>query len=513
MKSKTKLWVRSLSLVLAILTLGAAFCACDNGEDPVETEPTVSGVEEPTETVDVLEGVSYNGETLYMLAWDPSNLDERIETFSTDLGIVEKDTYTRMENTKKQLNINVDWTEIPGNGANMTSYVTEAVNGNLSGSYDLFCCYSACAATLTANGAAKNLLSFKTMDFTKPWWPANLYADCIINNKLYFCTGDISTNLVYMTSLVFFNKDLMEEFKINETIANEYGEQDIYSLVREGKWTHEALITLCKGVFAEKDGIQGATDDDLYGFNTYGTLTPNFYYGAGFHVIESTDNGLELSEDYLNTDIVTSILGDIGNFIHSSGYAYYGAGDYRAPRDRFAKGLAVFSLAPASHAWGKHNTVSGLEYGAIPVPKYNVSQEKYLSVHSIPYSMYVVASAAAYPEIAGSFLQCLGKWSYETTKLSIYETTMKGRYADGQDDVEMWELIIDSQTFDMGRVFQTQFEHKSSSGNATHVNTNLFAQRLNSAKYDDWASLMAKYDDEIKGQLTEVNALLNRLPD
>ena len=523
-----KIYLKLLCLALATVVCLGVFTSCgklfgklfgnkgdtgESGQDVTEdvgSTPTSDGVdgsddvsEKETEPeVDVLEGVKYNGEIVKVLSWIPSNLKEYVPEFVAGANVVEQKTYERMEKTKKQLNVGVDWVEEVGNAAASDTFIQKASTGIMVGDYDVICCYSSIASTLTVSGYSSNLLNYETMDFSQEWYPQNFVNDCTMYGKLYFCTGDISTNLVNMTSMVFFNHELMEKYKINEQIQNVYEEEDIYALVREGKWTQEALITLSKGVWEDEDNSGTATSGDTVGFSTYYTILCNFYYGAGYKTVEVGENGVSVSEDYMNSDIVIDILDTVGTFLHDSTDAYYCAG-YQEAQDMFSEGRSLFSLAPASHAYMAH-AKSDVEFGALPVPKGSADQIGYYSVHSRPYSMYLVPNTSERAEIAASFIHCLGQWSYTTTRKAIIETTMKGRYAVlGVEDAEMWDFIIDSQTFDMGRVFESMFIHQSSD----RANTDLFPVRL-SANSTDWASIIEKYREELTVQCGDVNGML-----
>ena len=500
------IFIRVVALLLVAFACLGLLMGCKNGNKDGKDSEGASDVadttaESVTEEVDVLEGVTYNGEVITVFSWIPSNLKENVSEFEAGAHVVEQKTFERMQKTKKQLNIGVDWVERPGNSANLADFINEASVGIMVGDYDVICCYSQGAASLTSNGYASNLLDYGTMDFSQEWYPQNLVNDCTIFDKLYFCTGDVSTNLVNMTSMVFFNPQLMEKYKINDAIRSTYDEEDIYDLVRKGKWTQEALITLSKGVWEDNDNSSGTTFLDTVGFSTYNTLLCNFYYGAGYKAINVGDEGVALSDDYVNAGIVVELLDTIGVFVHETNSSYYCA-NFDEAMNIFADGRCLFSLAPASHAYMKH-AKSNVEFGALPVPKGSVDQLEYRSVHSRPYSMYLIPNTSEKSEIAASFLQCLGQWSYTTTRTAIIETTMKGRYSSvTAEDAEMWDYIIDSQVFDMGRVFESMYMHTNG-----RANTDLFAFRL-SQNNTDWASIIEKYKTPMIEQCTEINNML-----
>ena len=505
-----KLWLRILSVMLVLIVCFTALASCkkdaddDNGVTDTESFAEVEK--------DVLEGVRYNGETVKVLSWIPSNLKEHVPEFSVGSHIVEQKTFERMEKTKAQLNINVNWVEEKGNGKAMNEFISKAATGIMVSEYDVICCYSSAAATLTSSGYATNLLNYETMDFTQEWYPQNLVEDCTMFDRLYFCTGDVSTNLIYMTSLVFFNNTLMNDYHINDMIKSEYGEEDIYALVREGKWTQEAMLTLASAVGEDTDnsGSITATEGDTVGFSTYETLLCNFYQGAGYKTVNVGESGVSVSEDYMDAGIVGGLLETFVEFLFKTPNAFYcGGGNdgHSNAAKMFSDGRSLFTLAPASHAYTTH-AKSEVKFGALPVPKGSNDQTSYYSVHSRPYSMFLIPNTSNQKDIAASFIHCLGQHSYTTTRTAIIETTMKGRYASIEAaDLEMWDYIIDSQTFDMGRVFETMFDH-----NGKFRNTDLFAHRLKNAG-SDWASIISGYKEEMENQCIDINNMLQSFGD
>ena len=502
MQKQTKLWMRVLSLTLVVLMLGSMLLACKK-KDETSAETTGGGdvVTSGDESKSVLDGVRYNGEKIYVYGWISDNITELVTEFSSDLGVVEQNIYKRLDETKKQLNIEVDWKEVPGSGSH-PGFIQDTVIANQTGAYDVICSYSQWAAALTSQGVSKNLLKFNTLDFDHPAWPADMVDQLTMFNKLYFCTGDISTNLIFMTSLVGVNLDMVSTWKINEKIQEKYGEANIYDLVRKGKWTYDAMFTLADGIWQNTDGVAGRTEGDTYGFVTTSGLICNFYAGAGYTIVEADENGLYLSEDYTDVDSIEKLLKDVIDPLFDSGYCYYGTSN-------FAQGLNLFSLSPASTVYLKWYHADGLNYSAVPVPKYDAAQDGYHSYHSHPYSNFIVTTGSLHKEIGASFIQCLAEWSYDTTRIAIFENTMRARFSNGDPDIiEMWEMIVDSQTFDLSRIFRRELRR---GGTGAYL-ADQFIEKLK-AERTDWANFVQSYEGELKDLLTGINTTLQTLPD
>ena len=70
-----------------------------------------------------------------------------------------------------------------------------------------------------------------------------------------------------MSSMVFFNKGLVADYNIENRISKLYGEDTLYDLVLQNKWTMDVMFTLCEDVYLEM-GDPESRADDLYGFGT-----------------------------------------------------------------------------------------------------------------------------------------------------------------------------------------------------------------------------------------------------
>lgn len=66
------------------------------------------------------------------------------------------------------------------------------------GAYDIFAAYSRTIAACAANSLTTDISYSKYIDFDNPWWQETLVEESMIGDNLYFISGDISTNVLYM---------------------------------------------------------------------------------------------------------------------------------------------------------------------------------------------------------------------------------------------------------------------------------------------------------------------------
>ena len=441
-----KKFIKFGALIMALLMLSGCFVAC-NGDDNTDDD----GNNPNTPNTPAEEHVRFDGTALEMLYWENTNIDEyMISLEAANGGLVEENVYYRNIYAMDTLGVTTNWTPVT-----QDKTIETARNAHLSGGiYDTYCVYSQFGASLALEGLTTDLAASEYVDFSHPSYPDKLVKEATIQGKMYFMSGDISTNSLFMSGLVYYNKNLYETKRIEEAIKAAYGYDTIYAMVEDGKWTNDVLFALAKGVYEDTNAaIAGYDEGDTFGFATYDSVMDNFYYGAGWMTIRSTKaKGLTIDPDFKNHDKISGLIQQVHNFMkeddaYSSGSTHVGA------RTNFADGRVLFYLAPGSHAYTTFRTVDGLEYGVLPVPKYDAEEDSYGASMSFPYAMYCVSSLSMNLNAACAYLQELSEQSYLHTRPAIFEQTMKLKYSDKAEDAVMWDMIIEAQSYDLGRIF------------------------------------------------------------
>ena len=108
--------------------------------------------------------------------------------------------YQRNMKVEERLKVKLKFKGELGNDKNQEVFVGTAMNDVKSGDnlYSLYGAYSRTIPLLSMQGGLQNLLETEYFDVEKPWWPDALTNECTINGKLFFATGDISTNTLWM---------------------------------------------------------------------------------------------------------------------------------------------------------------------------------------------------------------------------------------------------------------------------------------------------------------------------
>lgn len=470
-------------LCLLIVMPAAAGCAdASDGDEttaPVDTSaPSQSDTGESSETT-ALEDcfgfvpIDFGDKTVNFLYWsDVQNHEFEVEEITGDL--IDDAIYNRNVAIEERLGVNLGWIGIPGNYDNQASFVNTAYNDIAAGGteYDIFAGYSMTAATLAMRGCSQNLLELDYLNFEQPWWPDSLISQSTISDKLFFCSGDISANVLYMMYCIYFNKDLLANYNLESP----------YELVYNNGWTVDKLIEMSTGLYTDLNSNNVADDGDFFGLITCSIFFDSFFWGSGLTTVEKNAAGeLEVSDKW-NSEKTLTLLEKLTAFFHTNGSAL-APSSTAALRDTFKAGNALFTLTEAQYSL-KHFSESEVSYGVVPVPKYDSAQENFITILSYPHTMYSISSATSKATEAAAVLECDGFESYSKVTPAIFETSFKYKYSSGSDDVVMWDLVRENISFDLGRIFT------SSMGNYTY---SLFRHAVRDNTASSWASQFKTY--------------------
>lgn len=419
---------------------------------PGETnDPSDSSEEESKEEVpaDYLSSYNFNGKTIGMLYWSDYTMQE-FEATGDLSDSINSAIYNRNAAVEDRLGVKIMFDKTPGNDKNMSDYI-EKVKVDFASAqvvYDMYATYSRVAPQLSFKGYTADLMKLEPLDFSKPWWPESLVNECTIYDKLFFCSGDISTNMLWMMIGTFFNKGLLEEYKLETP----------YQLVKDGKWTMEALQTMTANTFKELDGEEGGTDGDFYGYSIYTTNIDALGTASGYVIITRDSGGnLVLNSDYFGETMVNGMK-SIQEWLNTSAdiYTYSKA---EQPRVVFREERALFLTDRLFVAAGKDNTTTEaskdtiqFNFGIVPNPKWTEEQDGYSTNLGHPFTMYAISRKANDISATAATLELMAAESYRYVTPAVYEVAMKLRYSKDSVDSEMYDYIRNSVKIELGRV-------------------------------------------------------------
>lgn len=441
--------------LLLMMVLPLAACA-SGGEDEVTTAAVNNGTETAAETkslydangylLDQLADKDFGGEKLTMLYWSDRQYQE-FQANEINGDNINDAIFNRNLKINERLNDDVNYVGELGDASYYAAFAQKVMTDVDSGScaYDIVAGYSLANASLAVKGYSEDLMQYDSiLEFDYPWWPSKMVNEATIDHKLYFVTGDISTNLILMLQAVYFNKDMLENLNLESP----------YELVLSGKWTLEKMISMCAGVYQDTNGNGAKDDADTYGFtisstsNAYDTA----FYGAGLITMEKDANDLPVISPTWNSEKTMDVLSKILTFFYSTDDVFTSVGT-----KLFADGRVFMEFASLNAAF---ISFVGLDYyGIVPPPKYDVYQEKYYTAVSTPHTLYSISIGSSLKEHGAYRLECLASESYRSVTPEVFNITLQCKYASDEDTGKMLDIIRDGVVFEVGKVYSYAFSN------------------------------------------------------
>lgn len=443
-----------LCLLLCFATLFVS-CGKKNPPEPTQTETDDTrtttpgteddGLDEKGYLRDSLPELQYDNEPISILCWKAENPEFDANGLNGDA--IESSVYSKNKLVEERLKVELRFTEEP-----LDTYLQKLDTSKMGGIWwDVIAAktQSASAATVAGHFLPLNQIQGSYIDASAPWWSQQLVEKIEINNKLFFMTGDISTNLVQMIYCVWFNQNLIDSVE---------GLVSPYELMERNEWTVTKMMEMCTEVYAdiENDGDKvGRSSGDRLGLVSYYYDVPALLHGCGVSIIEknqigkmvvsSAFKGVRAQDiiDYLSANIKqTSFIGD---------ESMWGDTNFTGS---FQNGRALFTVAQSG---ASIKMFSGIEFiaGCVPCPKYDSNQSSYYGAVRQPITMYGIMSNT--PDnrtlMNTAVLEALASACYRTTTPIIFESTMKAAKSTSPEMMTMLNLIRDTAYFDIGRVF------------------------------------------------------------
>ena len=440
-------------IALALLTsmlLSAVACADTTPEKedettaaPVEGGQTETPVAETTElnAENILGPKDFGGETLtfysrkYNGAWSSDLIVEE-----EDGTVVNNAIYKRNAKLSALYSINFEQIE-----SGKRDCLDDFVNVISSGDSNVQAAYLGLsdAATAAQRGYLLDMTQLGNINLEGEWWTQSLNKAWSIGHAQYFATGAITTIDDQAIRTMFFNKDILAEHNL----------KTIYDLVDENNWVYEKFFEYTNIARKDSDGDGKMSLTDTFGACAQTTLGFMMTMGSG-EMLASKD-----ADDYpiiAATSAATRFI-DVVTYLTEkiAGNDAIYQGDDAVIRDIFGNNQSLFYAEVLMHAQTMR-TGYEVNFGIIPMPKYNSEQENYYQ-----YSTGRNTTVIAFPhtvsgddlEMSSFVVEAMAIESVNTVKPAYYDICLKGRYAGDANDVNMLDIVTTSVATDYAEIY------------------------------------------------------------
>lgn len=450
------------AILLATVMLLFAFVSCTDG---VETENT--DTESAVETVGgdrltELGSRDFEGKTFTVLdandypemhvnyATEETKNDSNIseELYRRDIQLVDRynlggiDYHTM---TSASTGIDALRVQILGGASEFDMVISTVVGATANGAG------GGTLASLTVQGMLRDLNSMEYLSLDKEWWSPLIYKNMLLNNKLYFTTGDIAPSLYQAPAAMYVNMDLFKQY---------HQDTDIFKIVEDGEWTLEKLLTLTTNISQDlnEDNVMTATED-FFGIVVAknGLAVQNFVVGAGstFSKVENNTLTMDLKNEKLGNTIE-----EIAKLYPSVTYEYGGSGTPSEKQQNiinvtFKNNKAVFLSHQLEAAMFHLRDMEG-DYAVLPYPKADTEQTQYLSLVNNWCDCFVAVPSSVGDdrvEFVGFVMEAMAAYSNTNLRPFIYERVLKYQRVNDAKSSAMVDVIMDGVVIDYAVAF------------------------------------------------------------
>ena len=496
--------IKVLSLFLALVTVLACFAACGGATNDTKAPETKPGKDDyvssgsATDTANrqdikdsIPEGLNFSSQSDNTVTFFTRD-NENIFKYEMDAEKTVNDTlidavFYRNDTVENRLGVKIEQIQQNGAWSVIDTWNQTMRNAVLtkSGDYDAAAIYASAGSALAVEGLYYNVLDLPYIELSKPWWNKSIINETELFDTVYFLAGDIAISEIGWGVTLFYNKNLLSELFATENI-------DIYKTVENGKWTVDEMYRLTSEAWidANSDGI--INPGDTIGFryaNSDGDGAMDAWVAAmGIDITTMVDGYPELT--FYNEHTVeaheklkTLHLNNPGTLVATNSDADFVAGSQLFTRGFIYSGQSFRNMSD--------------DYGVLPLPKFNEEQENYRTLSANISSLVVVLSTVTDVDMVGSTLELMAAESYKQVTPAYFDIVLKGKYSDAPQDADMYDLIINSFTYNFGFCFSTK--SLDGIGGLFRVLSNDLSQKYESNKVRYQTSLDALVDklDEI----------------
>ncbi len=448
-----------LSLLLVVLMVAPAIVACgnDTSNDPkntinYETDDAVGGdgededplIGEIDEHIDELASqFSFKGKTFTWMGpngWQSPEKDEETGDAVSDA------MYFRQREIEdafglKWVNNKAEMVDAADGASPAIELIKQDVMAG-TGAYDGAYGFNMHTQVLLINDCLMNLTDFTTVDLDREWWYSGMRENLSIGGELYFLTGPIVTAYYQDTMSIVYNKQ----------VAEDYGIEGLYDIVKDGEWTFDKMIEVAGAVPENANGSGAYRFADADGVSTV--------LAHGYTITEFDENGNPRVPDTLSQDVVdladkySRIYSDDTQTVNLKGRGSgksenieekYG---YEDMQSMFADGKILFLFIPTDEAaWLRNKDVN---FGFLPIPKGSASQEDYVSYGTARSAFNVfVPKSAKNAQMTDVVFEAMAALGYKYFKSTCYDNMLKSRSVKDFESKDMLDIIFATKKYDI----------------------------------------------------------------
>jgi len=446
--------IKNYIFTFAVLSVLLLFASCNNNSDSVQNENNITKEEiqsgdipaEPGDEIfyDDVPELNFGGYEYRVLigTYDRENQDLYPES---EIGEVLNDAiYARNKKIEDRFDIVFKPNTI--NLFNLLSALRKDVKAGAD-AYDMYMQIDRDAYTAASEQLLYPVSELPYVDLAKPYWCPTSNKTLSVAGKLYWAFSDEMLSHFEYTVTLYFNKKQ----------AQDLGLENIYELVKTGKWTHDRFFEYARSAVRDLDGDGQMTESDNWGIAS----EPDYMFAcftvcSGINMVEKDDGDIPYFAVPGNQkffDIAETVADRFGalNGIFMDSFKVklpgYGSQGTNARVGFFRNGHSLFSVGALQEMVQLRDMPD--DFGIVPFPKHTEDQPQYYTrvIGGFP---FVTPGTAAKPEIAGAVMEAMACETRNTVIPAYYESALKNKYSRDTDTAEMLDLMFVTKVYDLG---------------------------------------------------------------
>lgn len=295
-------------------------------------------------------------------------------------------------------------------------------------------------------GYALDMNEIDTIDLTMPWWDQNAIEKLSINDAVYYTFSDFFITAMDNARATYFNKQLITDLSL----------ENPYELVKAGKWTIDKMSEMAVVAVSDLDGSGKIDTLDRVGIaNNATTFYEAMLTGCDAEIIKQK-NGTPYFCCYDEQEYFVNVYQTLLNTFNKDNRYLIAATD--DARNMFINGNSLFIVDTLYMA--AISRQQEINFGILPVAKWNEAQEKYMHVSPNPHAI-VVPSVTRDTDRTGVLLEALSYYSsshYSDEALipAYFENSLQYKSTTDVESADMLVIIHDNISY-VNKIVGTTF--------------------------------------------------------
>ena len=483
-------------MILSVISLVA--CNKNPSEDDKKPDDDKKDDDGPTEEQRIpLEGIpdtTYDDAQFHVLEWSANGVDtpgqgwipwEEIDVQDYSGEAIDRAVYDRNRAIEEKYGVKIT-AEYVSVDQGYDNKLRNSVN-NQDNLYQLMTLRTGSIVGFAQEGLLADLNSLDYLHLDQPWWTQDSIDKFTTGKSLFFASSEMLLRDKGATATMYFNK------KIAEDNAESVG--DLYALVDNKEWTFENMLDIASLVAHDMDGdLQVSSENDMWGIVGQDDPVYFMFCGAGY-LFGNIDNEGHVVNTFGEGDSVETLMDIFDEMMYSD--FYYKTGK---DADLFKANHALF-LSRMIKVTANNLRDMESDYGILPTPKWDDSQENYHSLVWIHHDSVLGIPVSDDMDMAAIITEVMSWESYYSVYPKFYDTVLMNRSTRDPESKRMLEIVFQTRTWDPGEIWDTKSGFHGGEG----------ILRLSGTGSSDIASLWKRYETAVLNRFETINDWIDTL--